>query len=324
MPYTNAMATPRSDIYALVQQANADFNKLLIADKVFPVKSEDVKRGIFMKASLANAELLNADASPREAGASYKRVNRKYDTDTFDCVEYGLETAIDDAYEAEVERFMNLEAVEAGLLERSLRLSYEQRVSDLLMSTSGGIVATAAIVSYTETLLSTINFPADVAAARKRMLKNGKEPNALVMNADVWHTLARSPLLQNQIYGVVPRTAGQNALPSEQDVANALGFEFIYVGKAAKNANKKGQTFSGGFVWPTTYVAVCEIKGGEYTAGGVGRTIQWSKDTTGLFTPETYRDDRIRSNVMRVRQHTAEKVIDATACELITTSWSAS
>lgn len=38
MPYTNAQATPRADIYALVQQANADFNKLFIGDLILPPK----------------------------------------------------------------------------------------------------------------------------------------------------------------------------------------------------------------------------------------------------------------------------------------------
>ena len=322
MAYTNAQATPRSDIHSLVQQANADFNQLLIADKIFPVYGSEVKRGIYMKALLANAELLNADAAARESGASYKRVNRKFDTDTFDCVEYGLETAIDDSYESEVERFMNLEATEAGLLERSLRLSYEARIAALFVT--GNFPATAAGVSYTETNLATINFAADVAAAQQRGLKNGKIFNSLVMSKPVFDTLRRSPLLQNQIYGVVPRAAGQNAMPGEQDIAHALGFENIFVAKAAKNANAKGQSYSGSFIWANTYVAVCEVKSGEFQAGGLGRTIQWTKDTTGLFTPETYRDDRIRSNVLRVRQNVSEKIIDATACEMITTSWSAS
>jgi len=34
MPYTNAQATPRSDIAALVMQANADFNKMFIGDLI--------------------------------------------------------------------------------------------------------------------------------------------------------------------------------------------------------------------------------------------------------------------------------------------------
>jgi len=88
MAYTNSQATPRSDIYALAMQGNADFNKLFIGDQIFPVKGEDVKRGIYMRAKLANAELLNGDAVPRANGDAYQRVNRKYDTDTFDAQEF--------------------------------------------------------------------------------------------------------------------------------------------------------------------------------------------------------------------------------------------
>jgi hypothetical protein len=322
MPYTNAQATPRSDIFALVMQANADFNKLFIGDMIFPVKGEDVKRGIYMKANLANAELLNGDAAPRQSGDGYARVNRKYDIDTFDAQEYGLEATIDDSYEAEVERFMNLESTEAMLLERSLRISYESRIAATLFNAST-FTATAATAAYTAANVTngTLDVVNDVDLAKARMLKNGLIANAVVMNYDVFQRIRRSTLLQNQIYGVVPRGANQRALPSEDDVAQALGVDMLLVGKAPKNANNKGQSYSGSFIWSPTYIAVAQIEGGEYQAGGVGRTIQWTKDTTGLFTPETYRDDTRRSNIMRVRQHTAEKVIDATACELITTSF---
>lgn len=320
MPYTNAQATPRSDIYALMMQGNADFNKLCIGELVFPVKGEDVKRGIYMRANLANAELLNGDAKPRANGDGYQRVNRKYDTDTFDATEYGLEGVIDDAYEAETERFMNVEATEAMLLEKSLKISYEVRVAAKLMNATT-FNATAAAVAYTEANLATINMPADVSAAKLRMLKNGLIPNAIVMSANIFERIKRSTLLQNQVFGVVPKAAGQELIPGEADVANALGVDKIYVGNAPRNSNKKGLTYSGSFIWGDTYFAVCQIAGGEYTAGGVGRTIQWTKDTTGLFTPETYRSDERRSNILRVRQHTAEKVIDETACELVTTSY---
>lgn len=323
MPYTNAQATPRSDIYALVLQANADFNNLFIGDTVFPVKPEDVRRGIYMKAKLAAAELLNADALPREQGAGYNRVNRKYDVDTYDAIEYGLEAAVDDSYEEEVERFMNLEATEAMLLERSLRISYEARVAALVMATpSWSATAISGAAAYTAANLATIDAAGDVDNAKTALLKQGIIANAVVMSQDLFSRSRRTTLLQNQIFGVAPRGANQKMLPGEKDVAEALGVESLYVAKAPKNANQKGQTFSGAFIWPNTYIWVGQIMGGEYQAGGAGRTIQWSKDTTGLFTPETYRDDRIRSNVMRVRQNVAEKVIDETAGILITTTYS--
>jgi hypothetical protein len=320
MAYTNSQATPRSDIYALMMQAPMAGNELFIGDKVFPVKGEDLKRGIYMKASLGNAELLNGDAKPRANGDGYQRVNRKYDTDTFDAQEYGLESVIDDAYAAETERFFGLEVTEAMLLERSLRISYEVRIAAALMNATT-FTATAAGTAYTEANLATISLPADVAAAKLRLLKNGHIPNALVMSASVYERISRSTLLQNQVFGVVPKSAGQYLIPSDADIARALGVDQILVGRAPKNSNAKGQAYSGSFIWSDTYVAVAYIAGGEYTAGGVGRTIQWSKDTTGLFTPETYRSDERRSDILRVRQHTAEKVIDTTACELITTSF---
>lgn len=320
MPYTNSQATPRSDIYALVMQANADFNKMFIGDQVLPVKGEDVKRGIYMKAKLANGELMNGDAKPRANGDSYQRVNRKYDTDTFDCLEYGLESVIDDAYESEVERFMNLEATEASLLERSLRISYEIRVAAAVMN-STTFNATNSLVAYTEANLATINLPADVQAAKNRLLKKGIVPNAIIMSQEVFSRIQRSTLMQNQIFGVVPKSAGQFTLPGEDDVARALGVDKLYVAKAAYNSNAKGQSHSGAFIWSNTYVSVCQIAGGEYQAGGIGRTIQWTKDTTGLFTPETYRSDERRSNILRVRQHVTEKIIDETAAELITTQY---
>ena len=322
MPYTNSQATPRSDIYALVMQANTDFNTLFIGDKLLPVKPENVRLGIYMKAKLANAELLNGDAVPRSPGSTYNRSNRKYDTDTYDCLEYGEETVVDDSYEHEVERFMNLEATEAMLLERSLRISYEVRVAAAIMNATT-FTATAATVAYTAANIATIDVVNDVDLSKTRLLKNGIIANSACMSQDVFNRIRRSTLLQNQIYGVVPRGAGQRMLPAEEDVARALGVDNLYIGKAPKNSNQKGQSYSGSFIWPSTYVWVGYVAGGEYQAGGVGRTIQWSKDTTGLFTPETYRSDERRSNILRVRQNVAEKIIDETAGDLITTSWTA-
>lgn len=333
MPYTNAQATPRSDIFALMMQANSDFNKMFIGDKIFPVKTENVKRGIYMRANLADAQLLNADAKPRESGAAYQRVNREYDTDQYDAQEYGLEAVIDDSYEEEVERFMNLEATEAMLLERSLRISYELRVAQQFTSTNFSNLGNAAFainpaatyVKANQTGTSGLCDPAgDVDTAKLALAKNGYIANAVIMSANLFYFVRRCQLLQNQVYGVVPRQAGQRALPAEEDVARAFGVDNLFVAKAPYNTNQQGQTYAGSFIWPDTYIIVCVVQGGEYQAGGIGRTIQWSKDTTGLFTPETYRSDERRSNILRVRQHTAEKIIDPLAAVGITTSYTGS
>jgi hypothetical protein len=55
--------------------------------------------------------------------------------------------------------------------------------------------------------------------------------------------------------------------------------------------------------------------------GGAGRTFYWDKEG-GLFVTESYRDESLRSNVIRVRQHDVIKVVDGTSGELITTAYS--
>ena len=56
-----------------------------------------------------------------------------------------------------------------------------------------------------------------------------------------------------------------------------------------------------------------EVKGGEVSAGGAGRTFVWSKDGSGLFTTETYRSEPRRGDMVRVRHHTSEKVVNKNA-----------
>ena len=109
---------------------------------------------------------------------------------------------------------------------------------------------------------------------------------------------------------------------SEQEIANVAGVEKCLVGKAAKNTTAKGATFSGGFILPSTYIAVGYAAGGDFAAGGVGRTIIWSEDASAPFVTESYRDENRRSNILRVRSNRAVKVIDSTAAELITTQYS--
>jgi hypothetical protein len=323
MPYTNGQATPRSDIYALVQSANEDFESLFIADKILPVKGEDAKRGIYMRAYLEDAQLLDLPTiNSRAPGTSYDRYQPEYDIDTYDCIEYGGEIPLDDAFAEETSRFMNLEATEAAKLERRYRIYYEQRVANLIYNSST-FTATAATAAYTQANLATIDVANDVDLAKNRALLNGSIPNAVVMSYPVFQRIRRATLLQNQIYGIVPRGANQRMLPGAEDVARALGVDQIYIGMAVYNSTPQNNTvgYTGNFVWPNTYIAVLKIVEGDYQAGGTGRTIQWTKDTQGLFLPETYRDDSKRSNILRVRQHTAEKVLDATTCQLITTSY---
>ena len=316
MAYLTSNATLRGDITtALIQASQADQG--FIGTDVFPIYNSSVRAGQYLKLQLGNAELLNSDASKVAPGSAYPRSARAFDNDNFTCVEFGLEEVVPDALASDVSRFFGLETETAKILLRNIQIGHEAEVASTLFD-SGVFNATNALVAYTTGNLSTIDFIADVANAKQRLLKKGVIANAVVLNQEVFDLVRRSPLTQNQFFGVVPTDTRR--LLSEQEIAAAAGVEKVFVGKAAKNSAAKGQAFSGSFILPKTFVAVAQVAGGDFASGGVGRTIVWSEDASAPFVAESYRDEGRRSNILRVRSNRVVKVIDSTAAELITTS----
>lgn len=316
MAYLTSNATLRGDITtALIQASQADQG--FIGTDVFPIYNSSVRAGQYLKLQLGNAELLNSDASKVAPGSAYPRSARAFDNDNFTCVEFGLEEVVPDALASDVSRFFGLETETAKILLRNIQIGHEAEVASTLFD-SGTFNATNALVAYTTGNLSTIDFIADVANAKQRLLKKGVIANAVVLNQEVFDLVRRSPLTQNQFFGVV--ATDSRRMLSEQEIASAAGVDRVYVGKAAKNTAAKGQAFSGSFILPKTFVAVAQVAGGDFASGGVGRTIVWSEDASAPFVAESYRDEGRRSNILRVRSNRVVKVIDSTAAELITTS----
>jgi hypothetical protein len=218
-------------------------------------------------------------------------------------------------------RFFAYESETAKFLLRQLKLSHEKRVSDLLWagSTPFTIADQTRAVAYTQANIATIDVARDVAAAKLALNQTGYEPNCVAMSANVFELIRRSTLLQNQFFGVISNTGAR--LLNEAEIAAALGVQNLLVGRAAINSAGKNKAFSGSFVVPDTKIVVGSIAGGEFTAGGIGRTLVWSGDSAGGFVSESYRDEARRSQVLRVRMNTDEVVIDPNAAVRITTNF---
>jgi hypothetical protein len=270
---------------------------------------------------LAQADLLNSDSKVRDAGSGYARAIRSFGTDTYDTLEFGLEELIDDAFKADADRFFDLEASSARFLLRQIKLGHEKRVQDIVNAATTPFTTAdqSPTAAYTNANLATIDVAADVANARTELNKLGYEANTVIMSAPVFERIRRTTKLQNQFFGVISDTGGR--LLSEAEIAAALGVGKILVARAAINSANKNKTYSGGFVFSNAFITVANVQSGQFTAGGIGRTLVWSADAPGGFVSESYRDEARRSNVLRVRMNTSEKLIDANAGVRITTSF---
>lgn len=320
MANSDSGAVLRADLNTLVEEA-AKTDDLFIGEKVMPPFPSNVRAGQYPKFRLGKGELLNDDVLARADVGSYNQVSRTYETDTFTTKDYGLEEIVGDLYREDISRFFDAESIAAKQVLRQLMISHEGRVAAQIMSTDN-FTATAAAVNYTEANIATINFPKDVMDAYDRLVAKGCRPNAIICSNSLINRIKRSTLFQNFVRGNLP--SGQPVTLMNSDVVRAFsdqGISNFLIGAMPKNSAKKGAAFSSTPIWGNTYIWVGYIAGGDPMAGGAGRTIVWNKEG-GLWVTESYRDEKRRGDVIRVRHNTSEKIIDGTAGELITTSYS--
>jgi hypothetical protein len=320
MAFINGGTTIRADInQALIEAPQADVG--LIGAQLLPIQNVDAKAGTYLKVQLAAGELLSNNALNRESGSNYSRGIRSFASANYVTNEFGLEELVPDDASADLNRFFSYESETAKFLLRQLKLSHEKRVNDVVWasSTPFTIADQSPAVNYTQALVATCDIARDVATAKLALAAYGYEANCVAMSANVFELIRRSTLLQNQFFGVISSTGAR--LLSESEIAAALGVQNLLVGRAAINTAGKNKTYSGSFVVSSAKIVVGQISGGEFTAGGMGRTLVWTGDAAGGFVSESYRDEARRSQVLRVRMNTDEVIIDPNAAVRITTNF---
>ena len=320
--YPTSGATIRADLNIKVEEASAA-ERFYIGRFVMPPLSVDAKSGTYPKLQIADAELAKAQSTIRERGGSYGRVSRKWGTDSYDCIDRGLEEPVDDVDVKDVGRFFNLEASAARLTYRNVALDYEKRVAAQIINTTNFGAATNSTVAYTGANLATIDFAADVLTAIDRVEDNLVLPNTIVIPKAVFTRLALTPKLQQWVRG---QLKGNAEMPvNAKNIAASFadfGIDQVLIGRSREDTAKMGQAKAMVQIWPNTHVWVGNCNTGASTPqdGGAGFTLFWNQDG-GFFVTETYRDTARRSNMVRVRQNTTEKVTDGTAGTLIATQF---
>ncbi len=319
--YNTSGATLRGDLNIIVEEGLAADN-WFIGQRILPPTPVAAKSGQYAKLQLAAGELLTSGSTVRNPGGSYGEVVRGWTSATYDCVDRGLEEAVDDVVARDLGRYFNVEAAKARLCLRNMLLDYEARVAAAVMNATTFGAGTASAVAYTSANKATISFVEDVLAAIERVNDNGGQANTIVLSSTVLNRIKLGTLVQNFCRGALPSDSTLNLTAAALASSFAdNGITQVLVGRSRVNSAKKGQAYSASNVWGNTYVWVGDVKNGDAGMGGAGRTFVWNEDG-GMFTTETYRNEARRSNMVRVRHNTAEVVIDATAGTLITTQYS--
>ncbi len=319
--YENTAAEFRPELHAVVMEArNADSK--FIGELLFPVYPVETRTGDYMRIKKGTGNLLlteGSDALLRAPGTAYKEVGRTTEKDGWNCKDRGLTEPVDDVNAQNVARFFDSEAASAKLCERNVHLAYEQRVAQTVFSTAIWGVQLP-LVNYTVALRTTCNFAEDLKKAKRTVDLRGESSNTLVMNRLLWDYITSTDLLRTYFFG----TNGGNAMITLDMIAEKFGLEQILIAEASLSTAKRGKAqvvdADLQYIWPQSYFWVGDVRGGAPEEGGAGRTFLLSPLASELFVVESYRKEDIRSDVVRIRQDTDEKVINENCGTLVQTN----
>lgn len=239
----------------------------------------------------------------RASRSAYPRADWEWTTGTFSCKEYGWEEPIDDREANLYRRFFDVEMVATEIAVGILLRDHESRVAAVLAASSN-----TANGSDWSTAASATPY-ADVQAGKTAMYAAaGVMPNALAMNKTLYDQVLATTEIRTYLQYTSPHLVlGEDA--RKETLARYFGVDQVLVGDSQEDTGKRGKAASLAQIWPSTEAYLLRIAGGpNLREPSVGRTFLWEADSPQSVVVESYRDEPVRSTVVRVRTDMDEAV----------------
>ncbi len=316
MPYQNTTAEFRPELQVKVEEAMA-IDDSFIGDSIFPVFPVQTRTGFYKRIKRGKGQLLAKagtatkanDPLVRAPGTAYRETTRSSEQDEWKTVDRGLEEPMDDVNKQEESRFYDQESSTAIWLMRNMRISREVRIASVVQdATVWDSFDTEE--AYTEANLANFDFATDLKQAKRTIRKRQEQANALVMSLEIWDLITSSEKLRSYFFGA----NGGNAMIDEEMIAKKFKLKYVLIGQASYDTTKPGKDSTDDnlqWAWGNDFFWVGNIVDGAPEMGGAGRTFVLDPLTGGqLFVTETYREEKIRSDRLRVRQDDDTKVVN--------------
>lgn len=316
--YNTTDAVPRIDLSTVLMEA-VHQDEQFIGQLVLPVNESEMEYGRYPRFRIASGGLLKKQSQKRNQSGTYNESNLSFEWDNYQTEEFGHEERIDDVIRKRMKNFFDAEVITAKDCMRKVMLDYEVTVASTVLDPDT-FNSASPVAAYSNANLATMDVPADINAAIEAMNNVGEQPNTLVLSLHLWNLIKRSQKMQTYLYGFLNTTQGGSNI-STQIVAEAFNLKQIIIARKTVDLALPGKAPNIQPVWGNDYLFLGDIQGGDFKAGGVGRTMIWDADSEGgLFTTDTYRDEKRRGDIVRVRSNRTEKIINPNAGFLISTT----
>ena len=314
---STSLATHRPDLEAALMEFALQANYGgFIANDVFPVSEVQNKAGIFGKVPLE--QLLQNTETRRAPGSGYARSGWTFTTDSFSCEEHGWEESVDDSEAEMYADFFDAELIATQRAMSNILVNHEKRLAAALFNTS--TFSPTTVTNEWNKADGTGVPVTDVETAVQAIYDaSGLWSNALIVGKKVFRHLRENSQVRDRI-----ASSGAGDPTKAQDVTvNMLkavfDLDYIFVGGGTKNSANEGQTATPAQIWDDEYAMICKVAtGADVREPCLGRTFHWSADgSTAGGMIESYRDENVRSDVVRVRHDVHQKILVTECAKLL-------
>lgn len=309
---SGALTTLRPELGGSVEQFDLEMSRAgFIGLRIMPLLEVGAKSGTF--GIIPIKELLQNKDTERAPGSGYQRGKFKFTTESFATQEHGWEEPVDDLEAKIYASYFDAEAVSTRRAVDFVLRSQERRIAALVQNT--GTFTTTAFTTPWSTHASCTPIDDIDAMARRIWLATGMWPDALQITRNQYKHVRNSAQILDRVKYV------RGTLPTEispADLAAAFDVSEVIIANSAQNTANEGQDVAISSIWSDEYVALFKkMRTNDIREPGFGRTLHWSEDgSQPLGLVESYRDETVRSEIIRVRHDVQEKTFFASALQL--------
>lgn len=308
---STSLATLRPDLRdSLMEFDLAQQERGYIGSRVLPISEVISQAGTF--GIIPIEQLLQQRDVKRAPGSGYSRGKFTFTTSTYTCLEYGAEEPIDDREREMYAEYFDADTIATARAYDSVLRSYEERVAAAVFNTSTwtGASLTTAITHEWDDATNCVPLTDVEAAVQKIYDNSGLWANALIINHKVFRNLRNSDQVIERIQSAGAGDPTKATDVTAEMIARVFDLDYILVAGSSKNNATEGKAASPVQIWSGEYAMVCKIATGEdFREACIGRTFHWNRDgSSPNGTVEVYRDEPVRSDVIRVR-HDVDEVI---------------
>ncbi len=316
---SSSLATQRPDLATFLEFDLESEKAGYIATQVFPVIEVMAQAGNFGKIPIE--QLLQQRDTKRAPGSGYSRGNWKFTPATYATEEHGAEEPVDDREAKMYADYFVAEQISTMRAFASVLRNAEARVADAVFNATtwnGASLTTAVTNEWDDTANATPL--TDVEAAVQKIYDNsGLWANALVINRKVFRNLRNCEQVIERINASGAGSPSKATDITVQMLAQVFDLPYIIVAGTSKNGAKEGQSASPTQIWSGEYAMVCKVATGpDMREPCIGRTFHWSDDGSSIGgTVESYREESVRADIIRVRHDVDEIVLYPEAGHLL-------